>query len=548
MHGRLCATVPTGNGARHKLAPWRFPRQSVVLPPCVELLPICYTRSPRLCWPPVAEATRALTPSSRTLTRGQLLQSPPELVSTVTAPALLLALNALANTQLLAISGTPLCDIAVHRIRYATVGGANESTTASAALMVPLGGDPHCRGTRPMLLYAHGTTTDRAFDMTNLQGDPNGEALVLAALFASQGYIVVAPDYAGYGISTLPYHPYLIAEQQSKDMIDALTAARSALPTAAAPVTTDGGRLFITGYSQGGYVAMATHQAMQAAGMTVTASAPMSGPYALAAFVDAVFSGRVSSGATVSATLLVTAYQKAYGDIYSGTPDVFEAQYASGIESLLPSTTPRSALYAQGKLPRDALFSATPPDPAYADITPATTPASLAPVFARGFGPDYLLTNSFRLTYILDARANPDGGWPTTSNGISAAAPGVRLRQALKQNDLRAWIPAAPTLLCGGNADPTVFWFNTQLMQGYWAAHAPSPSPVVVLDLDSTASGSDPYADLKSRFVLAKQIAAATAVAQGARDGGASAVTDAYHAGLVPPFCLAAVESFFSAH
>ena len=481
-------------------------------------------------------------------TRGQLLQNPPELVSTVTAPALLLALNALANTQLLAISGTPLCDIAVHRIRYATVGGANESTTASAALMVPLGGDPHCRGTRPMLLYAHGTTTDRAFDMTNLQDDPNGEALVLAALFASQGYIVVAPDYAGYGISTLPYHPYLIAEQQSKDMIDALTAARSALPTAAAPVTTDGGRLFITGYSQGGYVAMATHRAMQAAGMTVTASAPMSGPYALAAFVDAVFSGRVSSGATVSATLLVTAYQKAYGDIYSGTPDVFEAQYASGIESLLPSTTPRSALYAQGKLPRDALFSATPPDPAYADITPATTPASLAPVFARGFGPDYLLTNSFRLTYILDARANPDGGWPTTSNGISAAAPGVRLRQALKQNDLRAWIPAAPTLLCGGNADPTVFWFNTQLMQGYWAAHAPSPSPVVVLDLDSTASGSDPYADLKSRFVLAKQIAAATAVAQGARDGGASAVTDAYHAGLVPPFCLAAVESFFSAH
>ena len=284
--------------------------------------------------------------------RGQLLQRPPELVSTVTAPALLLALNALANQQLLAISGTPLCDIAVHRIRYATVGGANEATTASGALMVPLGGDPHCRGARPILLYAHGTTTDRAFDMTNLQGDPNGEALIMAALFASQGYIVVAPDYAGYDSSTLPYHPYLVADQQSKDMIDALTAARSALPTAAAPATTDGGRLFITGYSQGGYVAMATHRAMQAAGMTVTASAPMSGPYAMAAFVDAVFSGRVSSGATVSATLLITAYQKSYGNIYSGTADVFEAQYAGGIESLLPSTTPRSVLYAQGKLPQ----------------------------------------------------------------------------------------------------------------------------------------------------------------------------------------------------
>ena len=58
--------------------------------------------------------------------RGQLLQRPPELVSTVTAPALLLALNTLANQQLLAIGGTPLCDIAVHRIRYATVGGATK--------------------------------------------------------------------------------------------------------------------------------------------------------------------------------------------------------------------------------------------------------------------------------------------------------------------------------------------------------------------------------------------------------------------------------------
>jgi hypothetical protein len=292
---------------------------------------------------------------------------------------------------------------------------------------------------------------------------------------------------------------------------------------------------------------MATHRAMQVAGMTVTASAPMSGPYAIAAFVDAVFSGRVSSGATVSATLLITAYQKAYGNIYSSAAEVFAAQYASGIESLLPSTTPRSVLYAQGKLPRDALFSTTPPDPAFADITPATTPANLAPIFAAGFGTDPLVNNSFRLSYLLDAQANPDGGWPTTTTGVAAATPGIHLRQALRQNDLRNWVPAAPTLLCGGNADPTVFWFNTQLMQGYWAARAPSSGPVIVLDLDSSASGGDPYADLKSQFALAKQITAATAVAQGATDGGASAVTDAYHAGLVPPFCLAAVKDFFAA-
>jgi hypothetical protein len=101
-------------------------------------------------------------------------------------------------------------------------------------------------------------------------------------------------------------------------------------------------------------------------------------------------------------------------------------------------------------------------------------------------------------------------------------------------------------LLCGGNQDPTVFWFNSQLMQGYWASHSPSSTPVSVLDLDSDASGGDHYADLKSRFSVAKQITAATAVARGATDGGASAVADAYHAGLVPPFCVAAVRSFFA--
>ncbi len=119
------------------------------------------------------------------------------------------------------------------------------------------------------------------------------------------------------------------------------------------------------------------------------------------------------------------------------------------------------------------MFSATPPDAEFADVTPATTPARLAPIFAAGFGTDNLITNSYRLSFLRDAQANPDGGWPTTTTGAPAASPGLRLRQVLKQNDLRNWTPTAPMLLCGGNEDPTVFWFNTQLMEGYWATHAP---------------------------------------------------------------------------
>jgi alpha/beta superfamily hydrolase len=476
---------------------------------------------------------------------GSLLQNPVQLLSTVTAPTLLLQLNLATNQQLLSLSGSPVCDVLIYKIKYETVGGANDPTTASGALMVPTGLGSSCTGARPIVLYAHGTSTDRGFDMTDLG---NGEALALAALFASQGYIVVAPNYAGYDTSTLPYHPYLIAAQQSRDMIDALTAARTALPLASATLTKDNGKLYIAGYSQGGYVAMATQRAMEAAHLTVTASAPMSGPYALAAFADAVFYGDVNGGAPISTTLLLTAYQAAYGNIYTNATDVFEPQYATGIGSLLPTTLTRSQLYADGKLPQYALFSLTPPAPQFAAITPPTTPAAFAPLFALGFGAGNLIQNSYRLSYLEDAILNPDGGFPTVTTGLPAASPQLPWRAALQRNDLRNWVPAAPTQLCGGDLDPVVFWLNTQLMQGYWATHATASAPIGVLDLEAAVGVNDPYSSLKQDFQIAKQVVAADAVTQGATDNGATAVIEAYHATLVAPFCLTAAKEFFDAH
>ena len=391
--------------------------------------------------------------------RGTLLDTPPHLVSAIPAAALLAQLAAAAPPQLLSLGGTPACDIAVYHYRYETVGAANEATTASAALMVPVGSAPACGGPLPIVLYAHGTTTDRTFNIANLQDTSNVEGLILAAFFASQGYIVVAPNYAGYDTSTLGYHPYLIADQQSKDMIDALTAARTALQLTALLGSSDNGKLYVTGYSQGGYVAMATQRAMEAAGMPVTAAAPMSGPYALAAFVDAVFFGEVNASATVSSTLLVNAYQQAYGNIYTSTLDVFEPQYATGIETLLPSTTPRAQLYAEGKLPENALFSSTPPDPTLASVTPATSPAQLATTFAAGFGTGNLVTNSYRLTYIDDAQIHPNGGWPGAPPGVRRPRPRSRFARSCwrttcatgRRRDPYSSAAATPTRQCSSS-------------------------------------------------------------------------------------------------
>ena len=464
--------------------------------------------------------------------RGELLETPPAKVVTFTPEALLILLGGSdLGKQLLELSYTPRCTIDVHQIKYQTVDPAAAVTPASGALMVPSGSDPACSGARPILLYAHGTSTDRNYNIADLSTGTNSEGVLLAAVFAAQGYIVVAPNYVGYDSSTLGYHPYLNADQQSKDMIDALTAARSALPTASAPLTTDGGKLFVSGYSQGGYVAMATHRAMQSAGMTVTASAPMSGPYALSAFGDAILEGQVSASALVNLTLLTTS-------------DVFEAKYAPTIDALLPSVTPVGDLQTQGKLPGAALFSSTPPDPSFAAFTPATSPATLAPQFAQAFGTDFLISNAYRLAYLQDAQAAPDGGFPVVSDGLPPSSPANELRQDLKTNDLRNWVPTAPVLLCGGNSDPTVFFFNTQLMQSYWTANSPTPVPIIV-DVDSAIAVGDPYGGIKTAFTAAKDAVRVTAVLGGASDGGDQAVLDAYHAGLVPPFCLGAVKPFF---
>ncbi|HEV2268826.1 MAG TPA: lipase family protein [Steroidobacteraceae bacterium] len=476
---------------------------------------------------------------------GQLLQSPPPKTGSYSVGDLLALLSGDTDAApLLNLVLNPPCKVDVYHLEYETLGGQSEATTASGALLVPGGTDPSCQGARPIVLYAHGTSTLQTYNIANLPGatgNVNDEGVLLAAVFAAQGYIVVAPNYAGYDTSTLTYHPYLVAAQQSHDMMDALTAARSAFGVLGVNA---GSKLFITGYSQGGYVALATLRAMQAAGQSVTAAAPMSGPYALSAFADAIYMGEVNGSGVLNFTFVADSYQHSYGNVYTNTTDIFSPQYAPNIGSLLPTTDTNSQLYAQGLIPQNTLFSSTPPAAQYASMTPATTPANLAVVFALGFGASPLVTNTYRLSWLQDEQANPDGGFPTTTTDMPPANAGLALRQDLAKNDLRDFNPAVPVLLCGGDNDPTVFYMNTQLMQGYWAAQAPS-AQATVLDVDSAVGSNDPYADVKNGFAAAKAAVIAAAIAGGATDGGQAAVLEDYHAGLVPPFCLYAVQKFF---
>jgi acetyl esterase/lipase len=199
--------------------------------------------------------------------RGSLIEAPVRTAS-LTPEAIPGALTSAEGGQLLLnLIVPPKCGIDVYQLRYNTVDPAGAPTTASGAIMIPTGADPACQGPRPIVLYAHGTAVQRSLNLANISVQENLEALLAATMFTTQGYVLIAPNYTGYDTSALTYHPYLNADQEAKDMIDALTAARSALP---APVT-DSGKLFVTGYSQGGHVAMATHKMLQETGGAIAA-------------------------------------------------------------------------------------------------------------------------------------------------------------------------------------------------------------------------------------------------------------------------------------
>lgn len=186
------------------------------------------------------------------LVRGTLTPAAVTKTASLSTASLTTALSAFEEGKwILSNAGALTCGVDVYHYEYNTVDGRGQPTTASSALMVPTGDAPQCKGPRPIVIGMHGTVTDKAYNLADLSGKNSASprAVAFAATYASQGYVVVAPNYAGYDTSSLSYHPYLNAEQQSKDVIDSLISARKVLPSVS---TTSSDKLFLVGYSQGG--------------------------------------------------------------------------------------------------------------------------------------------------------------------------------------------------------------------------------------------------------------------------------------------------------
>jgi len=166
----------------------------------------------------------------------------------------------LAFAQLSSLSPVPY-GVRTYRLRY-TSQDRGAAVEATGLVAVPWNeGEP--RFDAPVLLELHGTTGFSGPCAPSAPATRHDISLGLAVL-ASQGYIVVAPDFIGLdadaapGSEPNPRHAYLNAEQVAVGSLDMVRAARRMLandPDAPARATKD---LLLWGPSQGGHAVFAT--------------------------------------------------------------------------------------------------------------------------------------------------------------------------------------------------------------------------------------------------------------------------------------------------
>lgn len=279
--------------------------------------------------------------------------------------------------------------IRMYRLQYWTSRHDGSPALASGLCSIPRKGD-----LRGVVSYQHGTNTERRMAPSK---PTLGEGILGSAVFAGAGYLFVAPDYIGFGVSE-ETHPYLDATSTANAAVDLLKAAR----TFAACLEIEWpSSIYLVGVSQGGHATMAAQRALEALddpNLHVVASAPVVGAFDLAGITFPFALQGGSNSHTLYLAYLVNAYSHVYGHPLDS---LIVAPYAQLLPSLFDGDHEGSEI-------RKAL-PATPRD-----------------LFLKEFLDDY---DNGRPTWLLDA---------------------------LAENEVFRWSPKAPIRLYYGECDKDV--------------------------------------------------------------------------------------------
>lgn len=173
-----------------------------------------------------------------------------------------------------------------YRVTYNSTGKDGKPYIASGAIFVP-----DTNAALPVFNYNHGTYfPSQEREAPSYLG--NSYELVMGKLFAGAGYLVIMPDYPGYGASRDMDHPYGAYHEIASSVIDMLYAVRE---FAAKENIRLSGKNFYSGWSEGAAVAMATIRAIEKNKLNELVPATTvlkAGPYFSSGFVHHVLDAK----------------------------------------------------------------------------------------------------------------------------------------------------------------------------------------------------------------------------------------------------------------
>jgi len=167
-----------------------------------------------------------------------------------------------------------------YRITYHTTHTDGKDIVASGAIFVP-----DVKAPLPLLNYDHGTYfPSHEREAPSYMG--YSYEVIMGKLFSGAGYLVVMPDYIGYGSTKKEMHPYGAYYEIAGSVIDMLRAAKEFCDKNNIRLS---GKNFFSGWSEGAAVAVATVKSLEEnhrGEFTPTATVVNAGPYYSSQFVN----------------------------------------------------------------------------------------------------------------------------------------------------------------------------------------------------------------------------------------------------------------------
>ena len=254
----------------------------------------------------------------------------------------IIQINAIINVasnlypKLAEISDKFTSGVEVYKLTYKTTFNGKKRLASGLVCL------PTQAGIYPIMSFQNGTNT---LHSAAPSVDYNNELFKVLEITASTGFVVVIPDYLGFGEADDMFHPYLHKESTVQTVLDMLKAVEEMMDKQESIILNND--LYITGYSQGGWATMAVQEAIDkhySNEFNLKGSACGGGPHNLVGFSEFLLS-KTDYPMPYFPAYLYNSYLNL--DMATPIASIFQEPYAGKIPTLFDGTKDGGQLNAQ---------------------------------------------------------------------------------------------------------------------------------------------------------------------------------------------------------